>query len=52
MSTQDFAIEAPPSLLPNKKYCDITGLPVRVPDPNLHVLYLSTSRELTQHSYQ
>jgi hypothetical protein len=28
--SEDMSIEAPPSLLPAKKYCDVTGLPVRM----------------------
>jgi INO80 complex subunit C len=29
----DLTSQAPPSLLPAKKYCDITGLPAKYTDP-------------------
>ncbi|KAJ2503418.1 Co-chaperone [Coemansia sp. RSA 1972] len=36
-----WAIDAPPSLLPQKKYCDITGLPALYTDPKTNVRYHS-----------
>ncbi|KAI9505082.1 Co-chaperone [Coemansia spiralis] len=34
-------IDAPPSLRPQKKYCDITGLPASYTDPKTNVRYYS-----------
>ncbi|KAJ2333086.1 chromatin-remodeling complex subunit ies6 [Coemansia sp. RSA 2671] len=36
-----WSIDAPPSLLPQKKYCDITGLPAKYTDPKTNVRYHS-----------
>ncbi|KAJ2847538.1 chromatin-remodeling complex subunit ies6 [Coemansia brasiliensis] len=36
-----WAIDAPPSLAPQKKYCDITGLPAKYTDPKTNVRYYS-----------
>ncbi|KAJ2817146.1 Co-chaperone [Coemansia erecta] len=36
-----WAIDAPPSLVPQKKYCDITGLPAKYTDPKTNVRYHS-----------
>ncbi|KAJ2766433.1 Co-chaperone [Coemansia nantahalensis] len=36
-----WAADAPPSLLPQKKYCDITGLPAPYTDPKTNVRYHS-----------
>ncbi|KAJ2161635.1 Co-chaperone [Coemansia sp. RSA 552] len=36
-----WAIDAPPSLQPQKKYCDITGLPAKYTDPKTNVRYHS-----------
>ncbi|KAJ1787267.1 Co-chaperone [Coemansia sp. RSA 2167] len=36
-----WAIDAPPSLLPQKKYCDITGLPALYTDPKTNIRYHS-----------
>ncbi|KAJ2615637.1 Co-chaperone [Coemansia sp. RSA 1365] len=36
-----WAIDAPPSLLPQKKYCDITGLSAKYTDPKTNVRYHS-----------
>ncbi|KAJ1833658.1 Co-chaperone [Coemansia sp. RSA 2706] len=36
-----WAIDAPPSLAPQKKYCDITGLPAKYTDPKTNVRYHS-----------
>ena len=38
----DFSVEAPPSLLPAKKYCDVTGLPALYTDPKSKLRYHST----------
>ncbi|KAJ1724525.1 chromatin-remodeling complex subunit ies6 [Coemansia erecta] len=34
-------IDAPPSLVPQKKYCDLTGLPAKYTDPKTNVRYHS-----------
>ncbi|KAJ1668298.1 Co-chaperone [Coemansia sp. RSA 1813] len=34
-------IDAPPSLKPQKKYCDITGLPAAYADPKTNIRYYS-----------
>ncbi|KAJ1733519.1 Co-chaperone [Coemansia biformis] len=36
-----WAADAPPSLVPQKKYCDITGLPAPYTDPKTSVRYHS-----------
>ncbi|KAJ2783945.1 Co-chaperone [Coemansia javaensis] len=36
-----WAVDAPPSLLPQKKYCDVTGLPAPYTDPKTNVRYHS-----------
>ncbi|KAJ1964893.1 Co-chaperone [Dipsacomyces acuminosporus] len=36
-----WSIDAPPSLIPQKKYCDITGLPAKYTDPKTNVRYYS-----------
>ncbi|CAG8544849.1 2545_t:CDS:2, partial [Paraglomus occultum] len=43
-------IEAPPSLIPQKKYCDITGLEARYTDPKTRLRYHSAEvyREIKQ----
>jgi INO80 complex subunit C len=38
---------APPSLLPKKKYCDLTGYPTTYTDPKSRVNYYSA----TQYAY-
>ena len=35
------SLEAPPSLLPPKKYCDITGLKANYTDPKTQIRYYS-----------
>lgn len=35
----DLTPQAPPSLLPAKKYCDITGLPAKYTDPKTKLRY-------------
>lgn len=35
------SIEAPPSIFPPKKYCDITGLPAKYTDPKTKIRYAS-----------
>lgn len=37
----DFSLHPPPSLLPPKKYCDITGLEAPYRDPNTGLQYHS-----------
>lgn len=37
----DYSVEAPPSLLPAKKYCDITGLAAPYTDPKSRLRYHS-----------
>lgn len=34
-------IDAPPSMIPSKKYCDITGLPSKYMDPITKIRYVS-----------
>lgn len=34
-------IDAPPSMLPTKKYCDLTGLPAKYTDPITKLRYVS-----------
>ena len=36
-------IEAPPSLLPAKKYCDLTGLEAKYTDPKSKLRYFSAT---------
>ncbi|KAJ2007693.1 chromatin-remodeling complex subunit ies6 [Coemansia thaxteri] len=36
-----WSIDAPPSLIPQKKYCDVTGLPAKYTDPKTNVRYHS-----------
>jgi INO80 complex subunit C len=36
-------IDAPPSTLPSKKYCDITGLPAKYTDPKTKVRFAGTA---------
>mmetsp|Transcript_49332 Transcript_49332/g.117371 ORF Transcript_49332/g.117371 Transcript_49332/m.117371 type:complete len:205 (+) Transcript_49332:88-702(+) len=50
-------IEAPPSLLPPKKYCDLTGLEAKFTDPKTRLRYFSASefaqvRTLGDHSVE
>ncbi len=47
-------IEAPPSTLPTKKYCDITGLPAKYSDPKTKVRFANVDafqyeRQLPEH---
>jgi hypothetical protein len=44
MLSSDTSIEAPPSFLPQRKYCDITGLEVHTPaPPQLNILMMNSS---------
>ncbi|KAG9295716.1 hypothetical protein G9A89_001733 [Geosiphon pyriformis] len=45
-------IEAPPSLIPQKKYCDITGLEAKYTDPKTRLRYYSSEvyKEIKQMS--
>lgn len=50
-------IDAPPSILPPKKYCDMTGLPAKYTDPKTKIRYASVEafwveRELPEHKIQ
>lgn len=50
-------IEAPPSLLPPKKYCDLTGLPAKYTDPKTRLRYFSAQeyvqvRYLSEHTVE
>lgn len=50
-------IEAPPSVLPAKKYCDITGLPAKYTDPKTKVRFAGTEaflfeRKLPEHKVE
>ena len=50
-------IEAPPSLLPAKKYCDLTGLEAKYTDPKTRLRYFSGQeylqiRYLSEHSVE
>jgi INO80 complex subunit C len=39
VTCQDKSLEAPPSFLPFKKYCDITGLEAPYMDPHTRLRY-------------
>lgn len=50
-------IDAPPSMRPTKKYCDITGLPAKYTDPKTKVRYATTEafrfeRNLPEHKIE
>ena len=50
-------IEAPPSLVPSKKYCDLTGLEAKYTDPKTRLRYFSGHeylqiRYLSEHSVE
>lgn len=56
LSRSDHTVSAPPSLLPAKKYCDITGLPAKYTDPKTKLHYrgldvLDVIRGLVSSSY-
>ncbi|KAJ1940611.1 chromatin-remodeling complex subunit ies6 [Linderina macrospora] len=36
-----WSVDVPPSLMPQKKYCDLTGLPAKYTDPKTNVRYCS-----------
>ncbi|ORX72109.1 hypothetical protein DL89DRAFT_291344 [Linderina pennispora] len=36
-----WSVDAPPSLMPQKKYCDLTGLPAKYTDPKTNFRYCS-----------
>lgn len=38
-ATTDQNIECPPSILPQKKYCDVTGLEAKYTDPKTGLRY-------------
>lgn len=38
-ATADQNIECPPSILPQKKYCDVTGLEAKYTDPKTGLRY-------------
>jgi INO80 complex subunit C len=50
-------IDAPPSMTPAKKYCDVTGLPAKYTDPKTKVRFASTEafhfeRKLPEHKVE
>lgn len=50
-------IDAPPSMLPAKKYCDITGLPAKYTDPVTKIRFVSKeafrkARDLPDHKVE
>lgn len=50
-------IEAPPSMKPEKKYCDISGLPAKYTDPKTKMRFstaaaFQTARELPEHKVE
>jgi INO80 complex subunit C len=52
-----FSIEAPPSVCPPKKYCDITGLPAKYTDPKTKLRFASPEafrlgRKLPEHKVE